>query len=169
MRWETYLIAAMLATLIIGAEAAYATRDGRRGRRPALVTMFGIAAFPVAVLLHNVASPLLDGEETVSFIVGVLMAPAAITLGTLGVAVAIRRTHRIAAAGFAAFGAGLSALPLYVIALFVSAAVDRPIAAEGVVASALLPSSLAVITGGVILAAFGLAAEDAARIDPATA
>ena len=162
MRWEVYIVGVMFASLVIGAEAAYATRDGRAGRTSALVTIFGIAAFPVAVVLHNLASALLVAEETVSFIVGVLIAPAAITLGTLGLGLALRRARPLAAVGFICFGAGLAALPVYAAVLFIDAALGATPGAQDVVQSVVLPLSLAVATAGAIVAAFALAAADQA-------
>ena len=164
MRWEIYVVSVMIASLVVGAEAAYATRDGRAGRRFAVVTMFGIAAFPLAVVLHNLASVTVDREETVSFIVGVLLAPAAITLGTIGLAFAMHRARPLAAAGFAVFAAGLGVFPLFVALLLASAAAGSPVDAGGTVESVLLPLSLAIATAGAIVTAFALAADDGGAV-----
>lgn len=161
MSWQVYVLGLMLASLVIGAEAAYATREGTRGRRSALVTMFGIAALPVAIVLHNLTSAVIDGEETVSFIVGVVVAPAAITLGTSGLALALRRDRLVLAAGFAIFATGLAVFPLFFIALLVSAAAGSPIETTGAVEALLLPVSLIAVTAGLIVAAFALASDDA--------
>jgi hypothetical protein len=160
MRWDVYVVTVMLASLVIAGEAVYAMASYRRTRTFGLITVLGVVAFPVAVLIHNVLSGLLGTDEAVSFIIGAVVAPAAITIGALGIAFSLRTAHAVASAGFAIFAAGLAIFPLYLISTFVLTAVEGDVMSQETFAATMLPVSLAVITAGVIVSCFGLAVDD---------
>jgi hypothetical protein len=151
MRWEIYIVAVMLASLVIAVEAVYAMANYHRARTFGLITVIGVVAFPVAVVVHNVLSAMLGTDEAVSFILGALIAPAAVTIGALGVAFALRGVQAVASAGFAIFGAGLAIFPLYVLAILVLTTVGGEVPSQEAFAATMLPVSLAVITAGVIV------------------
>ena len=164
MRWEIYIVIVMLASLVVAGEVVFAMANHHRTRTFGIITVFGVVAFPVAVVIHNVLSAMLGTDEAVSFIVGAVIAPAAITIGTLGVAFALRGAQAVASAGFAIFGAGLAIFPLYLISILVLSAVDAQVVSQETFAATMLPVSLAVMTAGVIVSSFGLAVgEDSIR------
>jgi hypothetical protein len=158
MRWEIYIVTALIATLVIAVETIYIMQEHPRARRAGLVSVFGIVLFPVAIVLHNVLSALMRGEEAVSFILGVLVAPAAITFGTLGVAYLIADRMPLVAVGFTLAGVGLLALPAYVLSAVVVSAMGAEMARDGLFEAIALPASLVALAGGVIVVAFALAA-----------
>ena len=100
MRWEIYIAAIMLASLIIAIETVYTMADHHRTRTFGVITVFGVVAFPIAVVIHNLVSAVLGTDEAVSFIVGAVVSPAAITIGALGVAFELRAENTLASAGF---------------------------------------------------------------------
>jgi hypothetical protein len=158
MRWDAYVVTAMLASLVIAGEAVYAMANYHRTRTFGLITVLGVVAFPVAVVIHNVLSAMLGTEEAVSFILGAVIAPAAITSGALGMAFTLHATNAVAGAGFAMFGAGLAIFPVYLIATLVLSAVGGGEALrQEAFAATMPPVSLAILTAGVIVSAFGLA------------
>jgi len=157
MRWDVYIVAVMLASLVVAVEAVYAMADHRRTRMFGLVTVFGIVAFPMAVVVHNVVSAVLGTDEAVSFIIGVVIAPAAITIGALGVAFTLRSENTLASFGFAMFGAGLALFPLYLISALAATALAGQAPAQEEFQTTMLFASLVAITAGLIASAFGLA------------
>lgn len=159
MPWEIYVVTVMLASVVLAAETVYAMADHRGARGWGTLTVLGVVAFPVAVIVHNVISVAINGEEAVSFILGVFVAPAAITAGAVGSAVALRTGAPLAALGFAFAAAGLLLLPAYAGVAFVASWLGEPLRSTGGVDQVLLPLSLLAITAGVITAAFALAAD----------
>jgi hypothetical protein len=59
-----------------------------------IVAVIATAAFPLAIVLHNVLSAFIGGEEAVSFVIALLVAPGFIAAGTLGVALTLSRDAR---------------------------------------------------------------------------
>jgi hypothetical protein len=166
MRWDTYIVTALLSTLVIAIGTGYVIGEHPRARRAGLVTIFGMAAIPVAIVLHNALSALIGGEEAVSFLIGTIVAPAAVTLGTLALAYQLRGSAPVAATGFAVAGLGLLVFPLYVLAAFLASALGGEIARGGAFEAIVLPASLVALVGGSIVVSFGLAAS-AGRHQPA--
>jgi hypothetical protein len=160
MRWDVYVVTVMLVSLVIAGETVYAMSNHHRTRTFGLITVLGVVAFPVAVLIHNVLSAMLGTDEAVSFVLGAVIAPAAITIGALGVAFALRGVQAVASAGFAIFGTGLAIFPLYLLAILVLTTVGGEVPSQEAFAATMLPVSLAVITAGVIVSAFGLAVDE---------
>jgi hypothetical protein len=157
MRWDVYVVTIILASLVLAVEAVYAMADHQRTRTFGLITVFGVVGFPVAVLVHNVLSALLGTDEAVSFIVGAVIAPAAITIGALGVAFTLRYANTLASAGFAIFGAGLALFPLYLISALAATALGGQAPAQEEFQTTMLFASLIAIAAGLIASAFGLA------------
>lgn len=163
MRSEMYVLAAMLASLVIGIETVYVMAGERRTRTFGVITVSGVVAFPVAVVLHNVVSALLGMDEAASFILGAVLAPAATTFGTLGIALVLRRTMPLAAAGFTLFGIGMALFPVYVVAVLLLTALSPGAVPRDQLEAVMLPASLAAIVAGDLVNAFALAAADDAR------
>jgi hypothetical protein len=159
MQWSVFIPVVLVATLAIGVEVVFAMRDHPAARRSGLVAAFGIAAFPVAIVVHNALSAFIGGEEAVSFILGILVAPAAITAGTLGVAVALRDdpASRGLFAGLASAGAGLALFAGYMVfALVVTSLSGTNPPYQAAVESVVLPVSGLAIVGGALYAGIAL-------------
>lgn len=160
MRWDVYIVATMLASLVVGANAIYLMAYQPRVRTFGLLTVLGIVAFPVAVVLHNVVSGLVNADETLTFLIGAVIAPGAITIGALGIAFTLGSADAVVSAGFAVAGLGLAIFPLYVVAALVYGVATGGFAPQEVYQYTLLPASLVMVTAGAMLGAFGLAALD---------
>jgi hypothetical protein len=72
-----------------------------------VLAALAIAPFAVSIVLHNVLSAVFGGEEPVSFIIALLVAPGLIAAGTLGVAVTLSRDARFARVGTSLIVAGV--------------------------------------------------------------
>jgi len=157
MRWDVYIAATMLASLVVGANTLYLMAYRPRVRTYGLVTILGIVAFPVAVVLHNVISGVVNADETVSFLIGAVIAPGAITIGALGIAFTLGSADAVVSAGFALAGLGLAIFPLYVVGALIYSAAAGPFLPQEAFQYTLLPASLVAVTTGAMLAVCGLA------------
>lgn len=160
MDWELFVPAMLAAILAIGAVAALAARDVPALRPWAVCAALAIAAMPVAIVLHNVLSALTGGEEAVTFIVALVVAPVGITVGTLGAAFTLRSDPRFATVGswLALAGAGLLLFAAYsVFALFITTLEGGSPPYQASIEAVILSLTLAATLGGAILAAITFA------------
>lgn len=161
MVWSIVIPVMLVATLAIGVEAVLAMRTHPAARTPAYIVVAGVVAFPVAIILHNALSALIRGEEAVSFILALFVAPAAITFGTIGLALALRSDPgtRQLALGFGLCGAGLVLFVGYsVFALVMSSLVgSEPSFQATVEVLAVLLAALAMV-GGALFAGLAIVA-----------
>lgn len=118
MLWPVFIPVVLLAIVVVGIVIATAVNRVPASRPWAAVAALAIAAFPVSIALHNVLSALFGGEEEVSFIVALLIAPGLIAAGTLGVAVTLRRDARFARVGMSLLVAGAGFVLFAVYAFF---------------------------------------------------
>lgn len=155
MDWGLFIPIILVSTIALGLEVVFAMRDHPAARGAGVIAAFGIAAFPVAIVVHNVLSAFIGGEEVASFILAVLVAPTAIAVGTLGVAVALLRDPRARplARGLLASGLGLTLVAGYMLFALVvtSLAGTNPSYQPAVEAAVMLASGLAIV-GGVLYA-----------------
>lgn len=124
MLWPVFMTVVLLAIVVVGIVIATAVDQVPASRPWAAVAALAIAAVPVSIVLHNVLSAVFGGEEEVSFIIALFVAPALIAAGTLGVAVSLSRDARFARVGMSLLlaGAGLVLFAAYaVFALVVTA------------------------------------------------
>ncbi|HKY49879.1 MAG TPA: hypothetical protein VJP45_01350 [Candidatus Limnocylindria bacterium] len=123
-------------------------------RKWVTTAVVGIAAFPAAIVVHNVLSAIVGGEEVVSFVIALLVAPGVMAVGTLGAARALTRHARFAPVGrsLVVAGSGLAVFALYALLVPVirlGADSDIPAALDAIV----LPLSGAALAIGAALAA----------------
>ena len=125
MSWPNFVPLVLLAVVVVGIVMATAVAQVPATRPWARVAALAMAAFPVSIVLHNVLSALFGGEEAVSFIVALLVAPGLIAAGTLGVAVTLSRDARFARVGRSLLlaGAGFVLFALYALFAVVVTAV----------------------------------------------
>jgi hypothetical protein len=116
--WPVFIPVVLLAIVVVGIVIATAVKEVPATRPWATVAALAIAAFPVSIVLHNVLSAVFGGEEAVSFIIALLVAPGLIAAGTLGVAVTLSRDTRFAGVGMSLLVVGAGFVVFAVYALF---------------------------------------------------
>ena len=162
MPWPLLMLILALAMILIAVVVVFIMRDQPSTRRSGTLTLIGVLAFPTAIVLHNAMSALMGVEEGVSFLVALVVAPAAVLVGTAGVARRIwplPSTRRISW-GLAAAVAGLAAFALYMLfAVVVTTATGGNPPYQGVVEAFVVPVSTLAVAGGAALAAVSLVFE----------
>ena len=156
MSWQVFIPIVLFAIVVVGIVAVTAVREVPATRRWATVAVLAIASFPLAIVLHNVLSAFIGGEEAVSFVIALLVAPGFIAAGTLGVALTLSRDARFALVGRSMLlaGAGFAVFALYaVFALVVTAIAGGNPPFQSVIEQVVLGLSAAAMTLGAILAA----------------
>lgn len=160
MDWELVIPMLLVGILAIGAVVALAAREVPAVRPWAVGAALAVVAMPVAIVLHSVLSALVGGEEAITFIIALVVAPAGITIGTLGAAFALRSDARFATVGasLALAGAGLLLFSAYTIfALVVTTLEGGNPPYQAPVESIMVPLAIAATVGGAILAVVTLA------------
>ena len=113
--WGVFIIVAIVSMLAVAIELYPVARRDRAARPWAILAAASAVAVPTAILLHNVASALIGGEEAVSFILALLVAPAGFATGTLGAGVATLRSDRTLGLRILLAGAGLAIFAGYML------------------------------------------------------
>lgn len=152
-----FLLGAMAGMVAAGLALLLASRRYPRARPWAVLAGISLAAMPLAVILHNVLSALIRGEEAISFVVAVILAPAGFAVGTLGAGVALARDGRAweVGASLTIAGAGMALFGLYgVFALIVTSVGGANPPYQAGVEAIVLPVSLLAIVGGALSALF---------------
>lgn len=110
--YQLIIPAVALSMLVVAAVVAIAARTTPHLRPWTIVAVLGVVAMPAAIVLHNILSAFINGEEAVSFIVALTVAPLCIAVGIIGSArVLLRERHdlgiavSVAAAGIGVFAA----------------------------------------------------------------
>lgn len=151
MSWSLFIPGALISMLAGGAVVALAARQHPSLRPWAIVVGASAAAMPLAIVLHNLVSVLIGGEEAVFFVVALVVAPIAFAVGILGAGLELARiagrfgtgmSLLVAAAGMALFG-------LYVTgALVVTTVLDGNPPWQGPIEAVVLSVSLLALVGG---------------------
>lgn len=147
----------LVATMILAIDIVLVMCEHRATRSPGLVAIFGIAAFPVAIVAHNAISVVIGGEEAVSFFIGLVVAPLATTVGTAAVAVALRHEAPGTAWSLAWAACGTAVFVGYIVAAVVSTLVSGEPSSMSPVAPALQTLSAASLVAGSLVAALTIA------------
>ncbi len=147
----------LLAPVLLGIVLIVIARRYPETRRWALITGVSVAAIPVAIVLHNVLSAIVGGEEGVSFVVALVVAPAGFAVGALGVGLRLARSGRAWEVGvsIAIAGAGMALFVAYMVFAFVVTTIERgnpPYQAS--IESIVLPVVLIAVVGGSLSALF---------------
>jgi hypothetical protein len=153
--WPFFVAVVLIAIVVVGIIIATAVDQVPASRPWATVAALAIAALPLSIVLHNVLSAVFGGEEAVSLIIAVLVAPGLITAGTLGVAVTLSRDARFAMVGrsLVVSGAGLVVFAVYaVFALVVTAVTGGNPPYQPFIEATALALSAATIAIGTVLA-----------------
>ena len=156
MSWQLFIPIVLFAIVVVGIVTLTAVREVPATRPWATVAVLAIAAFPLAIVLHNVLSAFIGGEEAVSFVIALLVAPGFIAAGTLGVALTLSRDARFALVGRSMLlaGAGFAGFAFYaVFALVVTAIAGGNPPFQSVIEPVALGLSAAAMALGAILAA----------------
>ncbi len=113
--YQLIIPAVALSMLVVAAALAIATRSTPHLRPWTIVAAVGVVAMPAAVVLHNVFSAIAGGEEGISFVVALMVAPLCIAIGVIGAArVLLRERHDLGVAVSVA-GAGIGIFAAYMV------------------------------------------------------
>ena len=120
MPWPVIVLALVTSAIVLAVVIELSARRIRPMRPWALLAAASAAAIPVAIVLHNVLSAVIRGDEAVSFVLALIVAPIGLTAAVFGAALVVARDPRehdlatsllIAGLGLALFGGyGLFAL-----------------------------------------------------------
>ncbi len=117
--WALVIPALVLAAIVLAIVLVLAAREVPAVRPWLVVGALGAAAMPVAILLHNVLSALIQGEEAVSFVVALAVAPAVVAVGFVGAARALLREWRDLGVAVALAAGGLALFAAYMVLILV--------------------------------------------------
>ena len=149
-----------LAMLVVAIVLAIVARGTPHLRPWVTITALGVVAMPAAVVLHNVLSAIVGGEEAVSFIVALMVAPACIAVGVIGAAVVLLRERRELGVAVCVAAAGIGLFAAYMIfALVVTTIEGRNPPYQAPVELALLPLGTLAAIGGALLSVRALMRE----------
>lgn len=157
MEYEVFFLGALGATVLVGVVLALAARRYPSTRRWVVVSAIGIVALPAGIVLHNVLSALIAGEEAVSFIAALVVAPAFFVVGTLGAGLAAARTGRGWETGTSLViaGAGMGIFVAYeIFALVVTTIEGENPPYQATIEAFVLPISLLALVGGAVSGLF---------------
>jgi hypothetical protein len=111
--WGVFIIVAVVSMLAVAVELYPVARRDRAARPWAILAAASAIAVPAAIVVHNVASALIGGEEAVAFILALLVAPAGFAIGTLGAGIATLRSDSTLGARIMLAGVGLATFAGY--------------------------------------------------------
>lgn len=151
MSWPTFLIGALISMVASGVVLALSAPRYPAVRRWAIVVAASVAAMPLAIVVHNVASALIGGEEAVSFIVALVIAPGAFTIALVGAGLTLARSPGAWTIGVSLLvaGTGMTAFGLYTLgALVVTSLLGGDPPWQGPIEMVVLPISLLALVGG---------------------
>lgn len=122
--WGVFIIVAVISMLAVAVELYPVARRDRAARPWAILAAASALALPAAIVVHNVASALIGGEEAVSFILALLVAPAGFAIGTLGAGVVTLRSDKTLGARILLAGFGLAIFAGYMLFALVVTTVE---------------------------------------------
>jgi hypothetical protein len=149
--WGVFIIVAVISMLGVAVELYPVARRDRAAGPWAILAAASAVAVPAAIVVHNVASALIGGEEAVSFTLALLVAPAGFAIGTLGAGVVTLRSDRTLGARIMLAGLGLAIFAGYMLfALVVTTIEGRNPPYQAIVEPfALLAAALAMAAGAI--------------------
>ncbi|HEY6957536.1 MAG TPA: hypothetical protein VI814_01795 [Candidatus Limnocylindria bacterium] len=162
MIWWLFVPVMVLATMLVGIVATLAARVHPIIRFAATVSALSAVAMPVAIVLHNITSAWIGADDAVTFIVALLVAPAAFALGTFVLARDLEKDERRSAMarGFTIAASGVSLMVAYVVFDLVIAMFGDVPEYVAVVEAIVLPVAALVTAVGAAMSAIALAREN---------
>lgn len=157
-----FLPVMVLATMLAGIVAALAARAHPRTRVTAAVVACSSFAIPVFLLLHEVLSGVKGDEEPVTFVIALLVAPAAFAVAASFEARDLSDEHRdrLLAGGFLLSGAGVATMVLELTVTFTVGAMGQGLPTLADVEAVVGPLIGLATAAGAAMAAFALAREN---------
>jgi hypothetical protein len=154
------ILSVALAMVVVAIVLAIAARGTPRLRPWVTITALGVVAMPAAIVLHNVLSAIVGGDEGVSFIVALMVAPSCIAVGVIGAAVVLLRERHDLGVAVCVAAAGIGLFAAYMVfALIVTTIEGRNPDYQGLVELALLPLGTLAAIGGALLSVRALMRE----------
>lgn len=157
-----FLPVMVLATMLAGIVAALAARAHPRTRAAATVVAGSAVAIPAFLILHEVLSGVIGDHEPMSFIVAVVVAPAAFAIGSSFEArdLSDGRRDRLLATGFLLTGAGVAAMVVDLTVAFAVGAMGQGAPQFADIEAVIGPVIGLATAAGSAMAAFALAREN---------
>jgi hypothetical protein len=149
--WPLFFVVAAASACVMAIELWLASAASSRVRPWAALTTACAVALPLAIVAHNILSVVLQGEEVVSFILALLVAPAGVMVGLLGAGAVLVRTHRSFGASVLLMGSGMALFAVYALfALVFSSATGSTPAFQTAIEPFVLLVAMAAIAGGTV-------------------
>lgn len=123
--WAVFTIVAVISMLAVAIELYPVARREPKARPWAILAAASAFAVPAAIVLHNVVSALIGGEEAISFMLAILVGPIGFAIGTLGAGLVTLRSNRTLGARIMLAGAGLGILAAYSLFALVITTIER--------------------------------------------
>jgi hypothetical protein len=149
--WGVFIIVAIVSMLVVAVELYPVARRDRAARPWAILAAASAVAVPVSIVVHNVASAVIGGQEAVSFILALLVAPAGFAVGTLAAGIVTLRSDKTLGARIMLAGLGLAIFAGYMLFALVVTAIEgsNPPYQAVVEPFALLAAALAMAAGAI--------------------
>lgn len=151
MPWPVFIVALLISMVAAGTVVALASRTHPAARPWATVVGSSVVVMPLAIVLHNVGSALIGGEEVVSFVVALVLAPGAFAVGLLGAGFALARSRDAWRVGVSLLvaGGGMTVFGFYMIgALVVTTVLNGDAPWQGPIELVILSTALLALVGG---------------------
>ena len=124
--WPVFFGVVVLCGVVVAIELWLVARSEPGVRPWAVIAAGSAAAVPLAIVAHNVLSALIQGEEAISFILALFVAPAGLMVGAIGGGLALLRHDRDLGASILLYATGMGLFAAYALfALIVTSIVGE--------------------------------------------
>jgi hypothetical protein len=149
--WPVFFVVAIVSGLAMATLLWLLARSEPGVRRWAIVVTASAAAIPVAIVVHNVLSAFIGGEEAISFVLALLVAPAFLMVGAIGGGLAMMRQPALGAP-ILLYAAGMALFALYsLFALIITTVAGGNPSYQGAVEAVVVPSAALAMLAGVFM------------------
>lgn len=162
--WPVFFVVAIASGLAMATLLWLLARSERGVRRWAIVVTASAVAIPAAIVLHNVLSAFIGGDEAISFVLALLVAPALLMVGAVGGGLAMMRQPALGAP-ILLYAAGMALFALYsLFALIITTVTGGNPAYQGAVEAVVVPVAALAMLAGVFMTGRALRASRSAGV-----
>lgn len=152
--WPAFFVVAITSSFAIALELYLIAKREPSVRPWVTAAAISACALPVVIVVHNVASALIGGEEAVTFIVALLVAPALFVVAVIGAGLTLRGRDSRLAGWVLLAGAGMGLFAGYALfALFVTSIIQGEPSYQSTIEIIVLPTAALAMAAGAIGAA----------------